>query len=117
MDREIAAARKSLAATAKQMNLDAGLLCMALELADDVGEVYETAEPQLRRALNQAFFKRVRIMPVFDDGTGALVRVEVVEAELTQPYKVLTQKTFTKMARSVIAWLSQKRRTTKGGPR
>jgi hypothetical protein len=50
---------------------------MALELAENVREVYRTAEPQLRRALNQAFFKHVWIRPVYRDD----VRLSGVEVE------------------------------------
>src|SRR5262249_4844384 len=56
MSQEIRAAKKSLAATEEQLNLDATLLRMALELAGDVAEVYRQAPAHLKRDLNQAFF-------------------------------------------------------------
>ena len=113
MDREITAARKSLAATEQQMNLDAGLLRMALELAENVAEVYRSAEPQLRRALNQAFFKHVWITPVYDDTNGRLHSVEVARVELTEPYKVLAASDFAEQAHAQTALLSQKEQDQK----
>jgi site-specific DNA recombinase len=113
MDREIMAAKKSLAATEQQLNIDAGLLRMALELADDIAEVYRTAEPQLKRGFNQAFFKRIWILPESEGHAGERA-VCVTKAELTEPYAALTQNGFTKTARSVTAWLSQKAPKKKG---
>jgi site-specific DNA recombinase len=115
MDRDIAAARKSLAATEAQMNLDSGLLRMALELAENVGEVYRTAEPQLRRALNQALFKHVWITPVYGDD-GRLSGAEVKRVGLTQPYEVLAAASFAKEAHSATAWISQGSGKKKGSP-
>jgi site-specific DNA recombinase len=115
MDREIAAAKKSLAATEQQLNFDAGLLRMALELADDIAEVYRTADPALKRGFNQAFFKRIMVMPCRDEDTGELA-VRVSGAELTAPYAVLTAKDFTKKALAVATSLRNRDAKTEGGP-
>jgi site-specific DNA recombinase len=115
MDRDIAAARKSLVATERQMILDTRLLRMALELAEEVATVYKNAEPQLRRALNQAFFARIRIRPTYDNG-GRMTGVEVAGADLTKPYKVLAAQGLVKDARSATAWISQGSGKKKGSP-
>ena len=85
---EIAAAENSLATTEQQLNLDAAVLRMALELAGDVAQVYREAPSSLRRSYNQAFFKKLKIMPDRDEETGELI-ARVVAAELTEPFTVL----------------------------
>jgi hypothetical protein len=62
---EIDAAKESLAETERH-GLDAGHLRIALKLAEDVAEVYANADGQTKRGYNQAFFKRLFVMP---DGT------------------------------------------------
>jgi site-specific DNA recombinase len=85
---EIQAAEKSLAATEEQLSLDASMLRMALELADNVAEVYREAPESLRRGYNQAFFKKLKIMPERDEDSSELI-ARVVQAELTEPFAVL----------------------------
>jgi site-specific DNA recombinase len=115
MDREIAAANKSLAATEQQMNFDAGLLRMALELAEDIGEVYKTADPQLKRGFNQAFFKRIYVVGHCAKESGERA-VHVTGVDLTTPYAVLTAKSFTPKARSAVAWLRDEDSKKEGSP-
>lgn len=62
LDREDAADKKSLAATERQLNSDGTLLRLALELADDVAAVHWMADSQPKRALNQAFYKRIKVV-------------------------------------------------------
>jgi site-specific DNA recombinase len=85
---EIQAAEKSLATTEEQLSLDATVLRIALELAEDVAEVYRKGTKSLKRGYNQAFFKKLYVMPERDDDSGGLI-VRVVDAELTEPYAVL----------------------------
>ncbi len=76
--REIEAAHESLdQASVKQGSLTKAL-DLALELAIDAVLTYATADPALRRQLNQAFFLRVYIR---DD--------DVVDADLAEPYASL----------------------------
>jgi site-specific DNA recombinase len=114
MDREIVAARKSLAATEQQLNFNAGMLRMALELADDIAEVYKTADPQLKRGFNQAFFKRIYVVGIREKESGGQT-VQVVDSELTQPFKVLLAQDFTKQARGAVAGLNTPGKA-EGGP-
>ena len=88
MQTEIEAAEKSLAETEQRLKLDAQQLRMALELAEDVAEVYEHAPEQTKRGYNQAFFKKLYVTPEWDEDTGQKA-VRVVDAELTEPYAVL----------------------------
>jgi site-specific DNA recombinase len=92
ISKEIEAAKKSLAATEQRMTFDATMLRMALELAGDVAEVYEQATPAVQRAYNQAFFKRINVMPDWDDSGEMTVRV--ISAELTEPFKVVLAESF-----------------------
>jgi hypothetical protein len=85
MQGDIQAAEKSLAATERQLSLDATLLRMALDLAGDVAKVYREASPARRRGYNQAFFKKLKILPEWDEAAGT-TRVRVVDAELTEPF-------------------------------
>ncbi len=93
MSKEIKAAKKSLAATEEQLNLDGTLLRMALELAGDVAEVYREAPKHLKRDLNQAFFKKLKIKPEWDEERDELA-VRVVDADLTEPYAVFLADDF-----------------------
>lgn len=101
LDQEIAAARKSLAATEQQLNFDGTLLRMALELAGDVATVYADAPESIKRGYNQAFFKKILVLPERLDQGETVVRV--VEAELTPPYSVLLAKTFMANAKRAVA--------------
>jgi hypothetical protein len=85
---EIAAAEKSLAATEEQLSLDATVLRLALELAEDVAEVYRSGDESLKRGYNQAFFKKLYVMPERDEDTGQPV-ARIANVELTEPYAVL----------------------------
>jgi regulator of protease activity HflC (stomatin/prohibitin superfamily) len=51
MSEEIRAAKNSLAATEKQLNLDASMLRMALELAGEVAKIYKQASASLAFAV------------------------------------------------------------------
>jgi site-specific DNA recombinase len=88
MSAEIRAAEKSLAETEQRLRLDADMLRMALELAEDVATVYETSDEQTKRGYNQAFFKRLFITPEWDEATGQ-TSARVSQAELTEPYATL----------------------------
>lgn len=57
---------------------------MALKIA----EVYAAAEDSTKRSLNQAFFKRLYVMPQWDEDQGRAV-VRITGAELTEPYATL----------------------------
>ncbi len=92
LDKEIEAAKNSLAVTENQLSLDGTLLRMALELAGAVAKVYRTAPNAIRRGYNQAFFKKLLVKPEQDE-TGKLM-ARVVETELTEPFKVLLAQDF-----------------------
>jgi site-specific DNA recombinase len=85
MQSEIRSAEKSLAATEQRLTLDADALRIALELAGDVAEVYSHADEQIKRGYNQAFFKKLLIVPEWDEEQGRTI-VRVTGAELTEPY-------------------------------
>ena len=85
MQSEIRAAQQSLTETEQRLSLDAGALRMALELAEDVAEVYAQADEQTKRGYNQAFFKKLLITPEWDEEQGRTV-VHVTGVELTEPY-------------------------------
>ncbi len=87
MQREIKAAEQSLAETEQRLSLDADILRMALELAEDVAEVYRTADKQIKRGYNQAFFSKLYVMPEWDEDQGTVARI--ASAELTEPYAAL----------------------------
>ena len=61
---------------------------MALELAEDVQAVYGTANEQIKRGYNQAFFKKLYITAEWDDDQTE-TSVEVSGTELTDPYALL----------------------------
>jgi site-specific DNA recombinase len=115
---EIHAAEKSLATTEQQLSLDATMLRMALELAGDVAEVYREAPESLKRGYNQAFFKKLYVMPERDEETATLT-AQVAEAELTEPYAVLLADGFAEdvLAEVVqIGSLSAQKEDGPGGP-
>jgi site-specific DNA recombinase len=88
LEAELAAAHDSLAETEGALQLDAEHLRLALELAENVAGVYRAGTDQLKRSYNQAFFKRLLIMPEWDEDSGQMV-VRVTSAELTEPYALL----------------------------
>ncbi|HST54327.1 MAG TPA: recombinase family protein [Solirubrobacteraceae bacterium] len=89
MQAEIKAAEKSLAETEQRLSLDTAMLRMALELAQDVAKAYKSANNQLKRGYNQAFFKKLFVLP--DEATGQTT-VRIASDELTKPYAVLLAK-------------------------
>lgn len=60
---------------------------MALELAGDVAAVYETSDGQTKRGYNLAFFKKLYVLPEWDDQGQPAATID--RAELTDPYAVL----------------------------
>jgi site-specific DNA recombinase len=115
LDKEIAAARKSLDATEQQLILDASLLRMALELAGDVAEVYRTAPDQLKRGFNQAFFKRITVVADWDEDSGEPI-ARIIEAALTEPFAVLAADGFAEDAFSAAAEIRDGDGKAEGGP-
>ena len=89
---EIQAAEKSLAATEQQLDLDASVLKMALELAEDVARVYAEGPPVLKRGYNQAFYKHLWVWPE-DDDRGSRIKARI-ESELTEPFALVLSETF-----------------------
>jgi site-specific DNA recombinase len=83
---ELDAAHESLAQSEEQLAIDTEHVKMALELAGDVAAVYRAADEQTRRRLNQAFFKKLLVVPEWDDGERA-ARIE--RAELSEPFATL----------------------------
>jgi hypothetical protein len=90
LETEIAAARDSLAETEQRLTIDAQHLRMALELelADNVAEVYVAADEPTKRGYNQAFFKKLYVVPEWDEDEGQTI-VRITGAELTEPYALL----------------------------
>ncbi|MGH2911805.1 MAG: recombinase family protein [Solirubrobacteraceae bacterium] len=89
---ELDAAHESLAESERRLQIDERDMEMALELAENVGQVYAEASEQTRRSLNQAFFKRLFIVPEWDDDGHLSARI--AEAELTEPYALLLGENF-----------------------
>jgi hypothetical protein len=88
MQAEISAAEESLAETEQRLQIDADQLRMALELAENVAEVYASADDQTRRGYNQAFFSKLYVMPEWDEEAGEK-GARIIGAELTEPYAAL----------------------------
>ena len=88
LEDELEAAHNSLAETEGALSLNAEHLRMALELAEDAAPVYAAAKEPIKRGYNQAFFKRLYIMPEWDEDQGQMA-VRISSAELTEPYAVL----------------------------
>jgi site-specific DNA recombinase len=93
LETEIEAARVSLAETEQRLEIDAQHLRIALELADNVAQVYAEADEQTKRGYNQAFFKRLFVVPEWDEDEGQTV-VRITRAELTEPYALLLSENF-----------------------
>jgi ABC-type transporter Mla subunit MlaD len=70
---EIHEAERSLAETEQRLGVDADMLRVALELAEDVAAVYAQADEQTKRGYNQAFFKKLRVAPEWDEERGEMV--------------------------------------------
>jgi hypothetical protein len=73
LQQDITAAETSLAETEQRLQLDADVLRMALELAENVAEVYATADEQIKRRYNQAFFTKLLVAPEWDESSGQTV--------------------------------------------
>jgi hypothetical protein len=103
LDAELAAAQQSRAETEGQLKLEQDDLIMALEFVDDIAAVYAEADERTRRGLNQAFFKRIKIMARWDDEHHC-PRVEVAGVELTEPYAALLADN---TADEMMAWVRE----------
>lgn len=112
---EIQAAEKSLAATEQQLSLDAAMLRMALEMAENVAQVYGEAPESLRRGYNQAFFKKLYVLPERDDETGELA-ASVTDAELTDPYAVLLADELVPSVLAETEAIARASESSKGSP-
>ncbi len=88
LDDELDAAHASLAETEGALLLNSEHLRVALELAEDVAGVYRAGAEQLKRSYNQAFFRKLYVLPEWDEDAGQMV-VRVTGAELTEPYALL----------------------------
>ena len=88
LDDELDAAHASLVETETTLQLNAEHLRIALELAENVAEVYQGGDQQLKRGYNQAFFTKLYVLPEWDEARGETV-VRITGAELTEPYAVL----------------------------
>ena len=92
MQAEIARAEQSLAETETRLQLDAQQLRLALELAEDVAQVYEQADQATKRGYNLAFFEKLYVLPDWDEAQPTFAerkRADVVSAQLTEPYAAL----------------------------
>ena len=107
MQTEIKAAEESLAETEQRLSLDADMLRMALELAGDVAQVYATADEQTKRGYNQAFFKKLYVVPEWDKGHEQTT-VRITEAQLTDPYAALLAENLAEEAMSEVEMIRQK---------
>jgi site-specific DNA recombinase len=115
MQTEIKAAETSLAETEQRLSLDADMLRMALELAEDVAEVYAQADEQTKRGYNQAFFRKLYVMPEYDEDhkpTG----VQITSAELTEPYVALLAQDFVRTATNEVDLIRKGATTAESGP-
>jgi site-specific DNA recombinase len=88
LQEEINAAESSLAETEERLTFEAQQFKMALELAQDAAQVYAEASEETKRSLNQAFFRKLYILPEWDEDQGQ-TDVIVSHAELTEPYTAL----------------------------
>ncbi|HEY4812388.1 MAG TPA: hypothetical protein VIH71_15150 [Solirubrobacteraceae bacterium] len=75
LDDEPKAAHASPAETEGARQLSGEHLRIALQLAENVAEIYKTDDEQLERSY-QAFFKKLYVTPEWDGATGqAVVRI------------------------------------------
>lgn len=93
LEDELAAAHESLAETEAALQLNAEHLRLALELAEDAAGVYKAGDKQLKRGYNQASFKKLYVMPEWDE-EQAQMAVSITRAELTEPYALLLADDF-----------------------
>jgi site-specific DNA recombinase len=99
MQSEITAAEQSLAETEQRLTLETEHFKLALELAEDVAQVYAEAEDSTKRSLNQAFFTKLFVLPEWDNEQEQTA-VLIAGAELTEPYALLLADSF---AESLLA--------------
>jgi site-specific DNA recombinase len=92
---EIQAAETSLAETETRLQIEAEDFKLALELAQDVAKVYVESDEPTKRSLNQAFFKKLHVLPDWNEQTGQ-TSVQVTRVELTEPYALLLAEDFAK---------------------
>jgi site-specific DNA recombinase len=90
LEAELAAAQDSLTETETTLQLNAEHLRLALELAEDAALVYQSASEAIKRGYNQAFFRKLYVLPEWDEPQGQMV-IKVTGAELTAPYAVLLE--------------------------
>ena len=115
MQAEIAAAEQSLAETEQRLQIDADMLRMALELAEDVAAVYMSSSEQIKRGYNQAFFNKLYITPQWDDDHEQTT-VRVSRAELTKPYALLLDKRLPNKVLNEVELIRQASTTAGSGP-
>ncbi len=113
MQAEIAAAEQSLAETTQRLQLDAEQLTMALELAQDVAAVYRGADESTKRGFNQAFFKKVYVMPEWEV-PATPPKARVTSAALTEPYAVLLSDGLAEGIEAELAGLQHAGTNTEG---
>jgi hypothetical protein len=75
LDDELEAAHASPAETEGALQLNGEHLRIALQLAENVAEVYKTGDEQLKRSYNQAFFKKLYVTPEWERGRRPSGRV------------------------------------------
>ncbi len=115
MQAEIAAAAQSLAETEQRLQLDADMLCTALELAEDVAAVYMSSSEQIKRGYNQALFNKLYITLQWDDDHEQIA-VRVSRAELTKPYALLLDKHLPNKVLNQVELIRQASTTAGSGP-
>jgi site-specific DNA recombinase len=115
MQTEIKAAEKSLAETEQRLQLDADMLRMALELAEDVAAVYTIADEQAKRGYNQAFFVKLFVRPEWDDEQEQTI-VRIVRAELTEPYQQLLAQDLVATITNEVELIRRTAAKAEGGP-
>jgi hypothetical protein len=87
LQNELDAAHASLAESQKLMEIGLQQLEMALELATNVAKFYVEADEATKRRLNQAFFKKLYVVPDWDEYEKRVIRID--RAELSEPFAVL----------------------------
>ncbi len=115
LETEIEAARASLAETEQRLTIDAQHLRMALELADNVAEVYADADEPTKRGYNQAFFKKLYVIPEWDEDTGQTI-VRITGAELTEPYALLLADNLTEDVLNEAETITQRASESQSSP-
>jgi site-specific DNA recombinase len=113
MQQEIEAAETSLAETEQRLRLDGDMLRMALELAEDVAQVYASSSAQTKRGYNQAFFTGLFVTPEWD-GNETIVRI--TSAELTEPYRELLNQDLVANVTNEVELIHRAALQTDSGP-